>query len=199
MRKLILSMQISLDGFVVGENNDMHWIATDTPEIWDDLFDMLEDVDLFLLGRGMYAGYRDYWKKALGVTDFSENEVKYARLAATAPHIVFSSTLKDPQWENTRIMNGNVVEEVRKLKQQEGKSIQIVGGAQLASTLLEAGLVDEYKLTVNPIIVGKGKSLFQNITKQRELELLEIKQMPGGVVVLRYRSTYPNRIPIGER
>lgn len=189
MRKLIVAMQISLDGFVVGENNDMHWIATDTPEIWDDLFEMLEDVDLFLLGRGMYAGYRDYWKKALGVTGFSENEVKYARLAATAPHIVFSSTLKDPQWENTRIMNGNVVDEVRKIKEQPGKGIYVVGGARFAGTLIEAGLVDEYRLTVNPIIVGKGKSLFQNVTRQRELELLEIKQMPGGVVVLRYRST----------
>jgi dihydrofolate reductase len=187
MRKLIVAMQISLDGFVVGENDDMHWIATDTPEIWDDLFAMLEDVDLFLLGRGMYAGYRDYWKKALQVTGFSENEVKYARLAATAPHIVFSSTLKDPQWDNTRIINGNVVEEVRKIKEQPGKGIYVVGGARFAGTLIEAGLIDEYRLTVNPIIVGKGKSLFQNVTRQRELELLETKQMPGGVVVVRYR------------
>ena len=187
MRKLILAMQISLDGFVVGENNDMHWIATDTPEIWDDLFEMLEDVDLFLLGRGMYAGYRDYWKKALQVTGFSENEVKYARLAETAPHLVFSSTLKDAQWENTRIINGDVVEEVRKIKEQPGRSIYVVGGARFASTMIEAGLVDEYRITVNPIIVGRGKSLFQNITQQRKLSLLDIRQMPGGVLVVRYR------------
>lgn len=186
MRKLILAMQVSLDGFVEGENGDMSWTQTNDHQQWDDLFEMLESVDLFLLGRKMFPDYRNYWIKALGKTGFSENEVKYAQFAEKTPHIVFSQTLKDPQWHNTTVTNKPVVEEVRRIKQLPGKDIQIVGGAMLAATLIDSGLVDEYRFTINPTIVTKGKSFFEQLNQRRNLVLTGLKNLASGVIILKY-------------
>jgi dihydrofolate reductase len=123
MRKLILSMQVSLDGYAEGPNGDMSWMQPDDDEQWNDLFKMLKDnVDLFLLGAGMWPEYRDYWKKALASpADFSDHELEYAKLAGKTQHIVFSKTLKNAGWENTIINNGDIAAEVKKIKEQPGK------------------------------------------------------------------------------
>ncbi len=188
MRKLILCMQVSLDGFVEGPDGDMSWMQPDNDEGWDDLFEMLKDVDLFLLGRVMWPEYRDYWQKALKEPGFSENEVKYAKLADKTPHIIFSQTITDPQWGNATINSGNVEEEVKRLKSQPGKNIQIVGGALLAASLLNSGLVDEYRLVVNPAIIAGGKSFFRQLTQRHGLELTDVKKLDGGLVVLQYKQ-----------
>lgn len=189
MRKLILSMQVSLDGFVEGQNGDMGWMQPDDNEQWDDMFAMLlKNVDLLLLGRGMWADYRDYWKKALVDSNFSPNEVKFAKLAERTPHIVFSKTLKDAGWENTTINSGDVADEVKKIKEQSGKDIYIVGGAKFAATLIDSGLVDEYQLVINPVILTKGKSFFQQLTNRRQIELIDTKQLSTGVAILRYKQ-----------
>ncbi|MFA6086079.1 dihydrofolate reductase family protein [Mucilaginibacter sp.] len=187
MRKLILSMQVTLDGFIEGADGDMSWMVDDK-EQWDDLFEMLADVDLFLLGRGMFKDYRDYWKGALAGQKASESEVKYAKLAEKTQHIVFSKTLHDPQWDNTRIVDTDIVAEVNKLKQAPGKSMLTFGGAKLAATLVDAGLIDEYQLVVNPVILTKGKSFFQQLTNRRKLELINVKQLDSGVAILRYKQ-----------
>src|SRR6186713_1158030 len=158
MRKLILSMQMSLDGFIAGENGDTSWMRTNDPEDWTDLFEMLKTVDLFVLGRVMWPDYSNYWKQALTSSTASPNEVKYARIAEKTPHLVFSKTIKDPEWTNANILSGDVVEEVKKLKQLPGKDIVSFGGAKFARTLIDAGLVDEYRLAVVGAIVTKGKS-----------------------------------------
>lgn len=179
-------MQVSLDGFTEGEHGDMSWLQTEDPEQWSDLFDMLESVDLFLLGRVMYPDYRDYWKSTLLNKNASANHRRYAQLAEKTAHIVFSQTLKETGWENTRILRGNVVEEVKKLKQLPGKDIQVVGGAKLAATMINAGLVDEYRLVLNPVIVSKGKSFFRQLTNCSKLQLQYVKPLKSGVVILRY-------------
>jgi dihydrofolate reductase len=181
-------MQVSLDGFIEGENGDMSWIQHDDEELWKDLFVMLESVDPFLLGRVMFPEYRDYWKSALTNEKASSNEKAYASLAEKTPHIVFSQTLQDPGWENTRIIHGQIAEEVKKLKQQPGKSIQIVGGAKFASTLINAGLIDEYRITVNPVIVSKGKSFFNQLTIHSKLQLLHAKTLKSGIAILQYKT-----------
>jgi dihydrofolate reductase len=188
MRKLILSMQVSLDGFIEGEDGDSSWIQKDDPELWDDLFDMLKSVDLFLLGRVMFPDYRDYWKWALNGDKASADERKYAALAEKTPHIVFSNTLKDPGWANTRIIGGPVAEEVKKLKQEPGKSIQIVGGARLAATLMNTGLVDEYRITLNPCLIGKGKSFFRLAHSKWKLKLQHSVMLKSGTVILKYKT-----------
>jgi dihydrofolate reductase len=186
MRKLILSMQLSLDGFTEGENGDMSWLQKEDPEQWSDLFEMLETVDLFFLGRVMFPDYRNYWKSALTNNNVSANHRRYAQLAAKTAHVVFSQTLKEAGWDNTQIVQGNVVEEVKKLKNQVGKDIQLVGGAKLAATVMNAGLVDEYRLVQNPVVVCKGKSFFRQLTKSSKLQLQYVKPLRSGVVILRY-------------
>lgn len=188
MRKLILSMQVSLDGFIEGSDGDMSWMAKDDEEQWTDLFEMLQSVDLFLLGRVMWPEYRNYWKKALTSSTASGNEVAYAKLAEKTRHIVFSQTLNDAQWENTTIIKEPVVEEVTKIKNSPGKDIQVVGGAKLAATIIEAGLVDEYRLIINPVIIGKGKSFFRDQHSKQSLQLISTKKLLSGVIIARYHT-----------
>ncbi len=177
-------MQVSLDGFIEGPNGDMSWMQTDGDELWKDLFKMLQNVDLHIMGRVMFPGYRDYWKAALTDSQFSSGERAYAKYADKTKHIVFSKTLKDPEWGNTTINTGGVAEEVRKLKQLPGKDIYVVGGALMASTVINAGLVDEYRLTVNPVVVAEGKSFFQQVNNRHDLVLKDTKAFSSGVVVL---------------
>ena len=181
-------MQVSLDGYVEGPKGDMSWMQPDDDDAWEDLFGILSNtVDLFLLGRGMWAEYRDYWKKALAEPDkFSANELKYAKLAEKTQHIVFSKSLKNPGWENTAINNGDLAQEIQKLKAGKGKAIQIVGGANFAASLIDLGVVDEYRILVNPAIVGGGKSFFHQLKNCQSLQLTEVKRLGNGVVVMAY-------------
>nr|WP_294943905.1 dihydrofolate reductase family protein [uncultured Mucilaginibacter sp.] len=190
MRKLILKMETTLDGYVEGKNGDMSWMQFDDDATWAELFDMLNDkVDLFLLGRNMWHGYRDYWRKALAEPDkFSKHEVEYAKLAEKTPHIVFSKTLKESGWENTTINSGDLEAEIKKIKASDGKDIQIVGGAEFAASMLDTGLVDEYRILVNPAIIGGGKSFFHQIKNRHSLQLTEVKQLNGRVVALVYKQ-----------
>jgi dihydrofolate reductase len=187
MRKLILSMQISLDGFIEGPHGDMSWIKTDDEEQWEDTFEMLQSVDLLILGRVMFSDYRDYWKNALNNPNASANDARYARYAADTPHIVFSSRMHNPDWSNTSVVRGNVIEEIKKLKAKPGKDIYVVGGARLAATVIEGGLVDEYRLTINPSIIANGKSFFQQQHSRRNLELISSKSVKAGRLIVRYK------------
>lgn len=183
MRKLILLMRVSLDGFVAGPNDDMSWIKDDD-EQWKDLFEVLQNVDLFLLGGRMYADYKNYWKRALTSVDVTKEERAYAQLAEKTQHIVFSQTITDAGWENTSVENGPIAEAVTKLKNLPGKNIQIVGGAKFAATLIDAGIVDEYRITINPVLLTAGKSFFHQLAVKQELQLIESKQLGSGLVIL---------------
>lgn len=180
-------MQISLDGYVESSSGDMEWMDTDSNEGWEPVFDMMKNVDLLILGRKMFAGYRDFWKNALVDPAAAQNDRRYARMADGLPHIVFSKTLKDPGWSNTVVNSGDVIEEILNLKKQKGKDIYLVGGAMLASTALDAELVDELILKVAPVLLGDGKSLFKNLHTRQELKLIDIRSFPNGMVDLRYK------------
>jgi dihydrofolate reductase len=180
-------MQVSLDGFIEGPNGDMSWRASDDNEEWEDLFEMLETVDLFLLGAKMYPDYANYWQQCLAYPNgCSQNEFKYAQLAEKSEHIVFSSTIKNADWANTKMNSGNVAQEIAKIKKLPGKDIHLVGGAKLARTVIKAGLVDEYRLNIVPAIVGSGKSFFREQSGRHDLELISTKVLQSGVVIVRY-------------
>ncbi|MBB5396738.1 dihydrofolate reductase family protein [Mucilaginibacter sp. AK015] len=187
MRKLILSASISLDGYVEGPNGDMSWMQVDNDQEWDDLFESLNKVDLFILGSGMWTDYSSHWKKQLVDPGAPANEVKYAKIADKTPHIVFSKTLKDAGWDNTTINNGDLAAEVEKLKEQPGKDIMTFGGAKFVASLLDSGLVDEYRLAINPAILAGGKSSFNLLKKSQKLQLESVKQI-GQLVVLTYKQ-----------
>ena len=181
-------MQISLDGYVEGPNGDMSWMQMDDEEQWQEVFEMLQSVDLMLLGRGMFADYRNYWIQALTNPKASANEVAYARLAENTKHIVFSGTMTDPEWSNTEIMKGDVADMIGQIKKQPGKDIYVVGGARLAATVIEAGLVDEYRLTINPVIIGSGKSFFRDQHSKRVLEPIQTKVQKSGVILANFKA-----------
>jgi len=156
---------------------------------------MFANVDTFILGRKMYPDYERYWTTILAdpsaVLPISgrpptPNEITYARLADKTPHVVVSKTLDKVAWRVTRIVRD--VEDVRKLKRQPGKDMQVVGGATLVSSLVNAGLVDEFRLTVNPIVLGRGTSLFKDVAKRRELQFVRAKPLSSGKVVLTYTA-----------
>jgi dihydrofolate reductase len=186
MRKLILSIQMSLDGFIEGPQGDISWIKTNDDDEWEDYFDMLQSVDLLVLGRVTFPDYRDHWKNALTSVQASANEVQYAQYAANTPHIVFSSRMHNPDWSNTTVIKGNVIGEIKRLKAQPGKDIQVVGGARLAATVIEGGLVDEYRFVINPVILGNGKSLFQEQHGKHNLDLVSSKALQSGRLIVRF-------------
>ena len=189
MRKIIAALQISLDGFIEGSNGELDWIQS-----WEDPFDLLPQIDGCILGRGMYPGYADYWRAILvnptGILPLtgkaaSAGEVDYAHFADQTPHFVLSTTMDTVTWKNTRIVRD--VEEIRQMKRQPGKDMHAVGGATLVSSLLNAGLVDELRLVVQPVILGAGKALFKDVQERHTLKLLGTKTLTAGGVRLTYR------------
>lgn len=186
MRRVILSMHMSLDGFVAGPKNEMNWMQPDSDEEWDDMFAMWQNVDLVLVGRGMWKEYRDYWSKALTEPGFPPNEVRYARLALHTKHLIFSDSLKKTGWTNATVCHDGLKKTIKRLKQEPGKDIIVFGGARFASSLIDSGLVDEYRLLIEPTILAKGKSIFKKHKNMHGLGIIELKKMQNGVAVARY-------------
>ena len=194
MRKIIAALQVSVDGFIEGPNGELDWAMAEDEETWRDVFEMLESVDTCILGRVMYPEYEQYWLAVLanpGGPPLSEkpatkNEIAYARWADKTPHVVVSKTLDKVAWKATRIVRD--LEEIRKLKQQPGKDMHIVGGATLVSSLMNAGLIDEVRLMVNPIILGGGKALFKDVKERKSMKLVQTKPLKSGKVSLTYST-----------
>jgi dihydrofolate reductase len=188
MRKLIAGMQSSLDGKIDGPEGYADWV-----DAWSDNYGVLPRVDAALLGAGMYPRYEQYWTAVQEGPDRplprtgkvpTPAEVEYARFTAQAPHYVLSSTLTSALWPNTSFLRG--LDEIAALKQQPGKDIYLVGGARTVVSLIEAGLVDELRLAVHPLIAGEGKALFATAEARRGLELREVQRPDHGRVNLVY-------------
>lgn len=177
-------MNTTLDGMA---SDELNWMKADTDQTWDSLFEMLSTVDLLLLGGGMWNDYRDYWSKALGKAGFTENETRYARFAEKTRHLVFSSTLHESRWKNAAIVTGDLKQIIQQIKSGNGKDIQVVGGVRFASSIINTRLVDEYRIMLNPVVLGKGKSLYSNLLSGLTLECFKVEPMDNGVVILWYR------------
>ena len=187
MRKLVAGMRTSVDGKIAGPEGIADWV-----EEWSDGYDVMPRVDACLIGGGMYPGYEQRWTERLNEPDKplptgrlpTPAEIDWARFAAKTPHYVLSSTLTSALWPTTRFMRG--VEDIAALKRQPGKDIYLIGGARTAASLIDAGLVDELRLIVHPLIAGEGMALFAATDRRRKLELQEVQQLPGGRVSLIY-------------
>jgi dihydrofolate reductase len=143
----------------------------------------------------MYPNYEQYWLAVLanpsGILPLTEraatkNEIAYARWADKTPHVVLSRTLDKVAWKTARIARD--VEEIRKLKQQPGKDMQVVGGATLVSSLMNLGLIDELQLMVNPLILGGGKALLKDVKERHALKLVRARPLKSGKVSLVYNT-----------
>jgi dihydrofolate reductase len=182
MRKLIYSMGVSLDGFIAGPDGDIDWSAPDE-ELHRFHNQQAREVGAQLYGRRLYETMR-YWETAEENPSASEVELEFARIWKDTPRIVFSKTLEKVEG-NARLVSDNVAEEVAKLKEEPGKDLA-VGGAGLASSLIELGLVDEYRLFVSPVVLGGGTPYFPALDERINLELVETRTFGSRVVYLRY-------------
>lgn len=185
MRKIILSINTTLDGIV---SDELSWMQPDTHQSWESLFAMLDHVDLLLLGGGMWLDYRNFWDKVLQEPGFNEDEIKYAQYAHLTKHLIFSSTLCTSGWDHAAIVSGDLKQELLQLKSATGGDIQIVGGGRFATSVINTGLVDEYRMMINPVILGSGQSLYSNILSKHLLQCTQTEVMDNGVVVLTYKA-----------
>src|SRR6266536_4889882 len=151
MRKVFLFNMVTLDGFFEGPHQDISWHNVDE-EFNEFAIAQLKEVSTLLFGRVTYEVMANYWPTKIA----KENDPAVAELMNSLPKIVFSKTLDKAEWDNTRLVKENIPEEVSKLKQESGKDIAIFGSSNLAVTLAERGLIDEYRIIVNPIFLGDG-------------------------------------------
>ena len=185
MRKLKLQVQISVDGFVAGPNGELDWMTFS----WDDesrkyVNAMTDSSDTILLGRKMTDGFVNFWT---GIAEKPEHpQYSFARKMVDTPKVVFSRTIKESVWANTIVANGDLVEEVEKLKRQEGKDIIVYGGATFVSNLIKENLIDEFYLAINPAAIGRGLSIFGNLKATLKLKLIQSNVFPSGKVVNQY-------------
>ena len=190
MRKVIIYMVISVDGFVCGPNNELDWEIQD-PEVSMYLIPKLFDrVDTMLLGRELYKGFEQTWPAMAKDPNTPSPIVDFAGWVEQTPKIVFSDTLEDVTWANSQLINiksdQDIADEVTKLKQQDGKDMVVFGGARFAQTLTKLGLVDEFQFKLQPIALGQGKPLFGDLKQRQNLKLIESKAFKSGVVTLAY-------------
>ena len=173
MRPLILKMDITLDGFVGATDGDVQWAIEDfgDPALQEWMVAGLWDAGTHLMGRGAYDDMAPYWPTATDVFAAPMNEI---------PKVVFSRTLTDPGWGETRVASGEVAAEIAALKAEDGKPILLHGGASFARAVSDLGLIDEYRLLVHPIALGEGLPLFGARTR---LRVQDTRTYAKGVIV----------------
>jgi dihydrofolate reductase len=186
LRKVILSNMVTLDGFFEGPNKELDWHIVDE-EFNQYANDLLSNVDALLFGRVTYQLMADYWPAAATNPSTSKSDLEIADKMNNLPKIVFSKTLQKVEWKNTRLVKENIAEEISKMKQESGKDMVIFGSGSIVTTLMQLGLIDEYRIIVNPVVLGSGKPLFKGINDKQNLKLLKTKVLGSGIVILYYQ------------
>ncbi|ACU37264.1 dihydrofolate reductase [Actinosynnema pretiosum subsp. pretiosum] len=183
MRKLIFGMNLSVDGYVAAPDGDLGW-SSPSDELFEWWSERERAVGLFLYGRGLWEAMSSHWPTADRLPGANAAEVAFARNWRDTPKVVFTSTALDVDW-NTRVVTGDAVAEITRLKAGDGGPMR-VGGARLGGAAMRAGLVDEYEIVTHPVLLGGGDPFFPALDGRAPLELLETRTVPGGVVVSRY-------------
>jgi dihydrofolate reductase len=179
MRKLKLQVQMTIDGYIAGPNGEMDWLVFD----WDDELKnhvraITDPVDCIVLGRNLAQGFIPHWA--------SHPELEGADKINGARKVVFTKTLNQSEWDRTVLARGKLVDEITTLKQQDGGDIIAYGGAKFVSSLIKKGLIDEYHLFINPMAIGKGLPIFEDLTGKQPLVLVKSTAFGCGIVVLHY-------------
>jgi dihydrofolate reductase len=182
MRKLIYLMNVSLDGFIQGPDRELDWTHVDE-ESMRFFNEQQSGMDTLLYGRRLYETMIS-WETAEANPSLSEVEREFARIWKNSTKLVFSKTLEQVQG-NARLVRGDLAAEIRKLKQQPGKDLEI-GGPTLASTAIQLGLIDEYRLVIHPVVLGSGTPFFPALADKINLRLIETRTFGSGAVYLRY-------------
>jgi dihydrofolate reductase len=187
MRKVILQEFISLDSLVAGPKDNVDFVQASTEgdeSFGQEQIKLMEEIDTILLGRVTYEMFAGYWPKIK-----KGKEKRFADKLNSIPKIVFSKTLKSApwgDWEDAKVVKNSAAEEIAKLKRQSGKNMVIWGSISIAQSAIKAGLIDEYRLVICPIVLGRGRPLFLNKVDSFSLKLLEVKSFELGAVQLKY-------------
>jgi dihydrofolate reductase len=185
MRKVVWLMHVSLDGFVAGPNGEIDWVQFDDGLV-EDVQKLVNTADTALFGRVTYQLMESYWPTAADSPTATKHDLDHSRWLNPAPKIVFSRTLRNVQWRNTRIVKDHLGEEIARLQKSPGKNLILFASPTLGSSFMNLDLIDEYFFNINPIILGKGKPLFREQSEMHKLKLLGSKIYKNGVISLRY-------------
>jgi dihydrofolate reductase len=184
MRKIILWMSVSLDGYIEGPNREIDWHLVDD-ELHRHVNSELRPMGAFESGRVTYELMAEFWPTADDDPASTEPRVEFAQIWRDMPKIVFSRTLERADW-NTTVIREVDPQQVRDLKEQPGGDL-VLSGADLAAAFLRHDLIDEYRLYVHPVVIGRGKPLFPRSDVKIDLRLAETRAFGNGVVLLHYR------------
>jgi len=185
MRKIILSMHVSLDGFVAGPNGEMDWIKLDN-EMFDLVGGFTREADTALYGRVTWEMMDKYWPTAADEPNASKHDVEHSRWYNSVDKLVLSKTMLGKKADKVKFISDDVFSEINSFKQAPGKNVMIFGSPTAGHSLMEYNLIDEYWLFVNPILLGQGIPLFANIKTRINLKPLETKVFSCGVTALHY-------------
>ncbi|MFF6989431.1 dihydrofolate reductase family protein [Streptomyces sp. NPDC010273] len=187
MRKLIYGMNLSLDGYIAAPGDDIGW-SVPSDELFQFWSDQLEATELTLYGRKLWQTMSSHWPTADQLPGATPAEIEFARRWRDMSKVVFSSTVDKVDW-NTRLVNGDAVAEITRLKAEDGGPMDI-GGATLAAAAMRAGLIDEYVLATAPVLVGGGTPFFTALDSWVNLNLVETRTLPGGMTLTRYETRH---------
>lgn len=179
MRKLKLQVQMTIDGYIAGHDGEMDWTTIN----WDDelkkyVTEITEPVDCIVLGRKLAQGFIPHWA--------TNPEEEGAEKINNSRKVVFTKALNKSEWDNTVLAKGNLVDEITKLKKQDGKDIIAYGGATFVSALIKHGLIDEFHLFINPTAIGTGITIFKELDSKQSLKCVKSTSFDCGIVVLCY-------------
>jgi len=187
MRHLIFFMHASLDGFVAGLKGEMDWIKFD-----DDLFDfvgtMTDKADTALYGRVTYQLMEGYWPTAADKPNATKHDKEHSAWYSKVSKLVLSKTISEKGLDNTTVIGDQLADNINNIKKQEGKNILIFGSPRASHSLLSLGLIDEFWVFVNPVLLGEGIPLFKGVTETTQLNLIETKTFSCGVIALHYEK-----------
>ena len=187
MRKLFTFNMVTLDGFFEGPNQEIDWHNADNEEFNEFAIEQTSSLDTLLFGRVTYQLMASYWPTETAVNA----DPIIADLMNRLSKIVFSRTLENVQWNNTRLIAENAQKEIQTLKMQPGKDMAIFGSADLISSIMD--VIDEHRVMINPILLGGGSPLFKNSGDRRKLKLVDSRTFKSGNVLLTYQSELEQR------
>jgi dihydrofolate reductase len=185
MRKIIFQNMVTLDGFFEGPHQEIDWHMVDE-DFNNESLKINESADTLLFGRITYELMANYWPTEEGLRD----DPRIARMMNSFQKVVFSRTLDTVDWNNSRLVKGDAAQEAARLKQLPGKDIVIFGSADLAVDLIDHDLIDEFRIFINPVVLGDGHPLFKDIKKPLKLRLVNTRVFKNGLVLLVY---HPDR------
>jgi dihydrofolate reductase len=186
MRKVILFVDTSLDGFMAGPNGELDWMVNDDELDREFTTDLRERADTILTGRIAYQSFETFWPSAATDPSSPAELADFANWMVDTPKVVFSRSLEEVGMKNSRLAEAEIADEVARLKQEPGRELVLFGGASTVQAFVRQRLVDEFWIKVHPVAIGDGLPVFRDLEDRARLRLLKSKAYGSGVLGLRY-------------